>query len=30
MSIKMKRRRVGWDNDYLFTVLAAVAPPSSS
>jgi hypothetical protein len=21
MSIKMKRRRVGWDNDYLFTVL---------
>jgi hypothetical protein len=23
-------RRVGWDNDYLFTVLAAVTPPSSS
>jgi hypothetical protein len=29
MSIKMKRRRVGWDNDYLFTVLAAVARASS-
>lgn len=25
-SIVMKRRRVGWDNDYLFTVLAAAAP----
>ena len=23
LSIKMKRRRVGWDNDYLFQVLAA-------
>jgi predicted transposase YbfD/YdcC len=30
MSIKMKRRRVGWDNDYLFTVLAAVTSPTSS
>jgi hypothetical protein len=26
MSIKMKRRRVGCDNDYLFTVLAAILP----
>jgi predicted transposase YbfD/YdcC len=25
-SVAMKRRRVGWDNDYLFTVLAAAAP----
>ena len=30
MSIEMRRRRVGWDNDYLFTVPAAVTPPSSS
>jgi predicted transposase YbfD/YdcC len=29
-SIVMKRRRVGWDNDYPFTVLAAAAPPSQS
>jgi hypothetical protein len=29
-SIVMKRRHVGWDNDYLFTVLAAAAPPSQS
>jgi hypothetical protein len=28
-SIKMKRRRVGWDNDYLFTVLAAAAADHS-
>jgi hypothetical protein len=25
-SIAMKRRRVGWDNDYLFKVLAAAGP----
>ena len=30
MSIKMKRRRVGWDNDYLFTVLAFATPSPRS
>lgn len=29
-SIVRKRRRAAWDNDYLFTVLAAAAPPAAA
>jgi predicted transposase YbfD/YdcC len=29
-SVARKRKRAGWDHEYLFKVLAAVAPPASS
>ena len=30
LSIKMKRRLVGWNNDYLFKVLAVLTPGPSA